>query len=235
MTGEQYARLWEGLNRLHFFRTDERPDVPVGYAVLSLCWHESHMGTSTNDEGGKVEAVYRTRERADEEVQKLGRNGACSWHPSGADLFDPETYWQIATDGGPSGDIVAIEIESANPSGDQTIFLVVRSTELNYRSEERVPVAGFARRERAELLCNEEDAAFRIDHEAWDLYPDGDSEEYNALFAAAKRVKLTRMRSPSWQWWKELKAPPTPEQRAALWGAVPGKKLYEVIETKLRD
>jgi hypothetical protein len=115
MSGEQHARLWEGLNKLHFFRTDERPDGPVGYVVLALNWEYNDEYYYANDEGGRVQAVYRTRERALAAARKLGRGnvgGSCdNWHPSGADLFDPETYWEMAVAGGPRFDIVEIEVE----------------------------------------------------------------------------------------------------------------------------
>jgi hypothetical protein len=114
MNPEQHARLWEGLNKLHFFRVDERPDVPVGYVVLLLHWEYNDTYYYINDEGGGVHAVYRTRQRALEEAQKLhsGSSGPSgNWHPSGADLFDPETYWEMAISGGPQFDIVEIELE----------------------------------------------------------------------------------------------------------------------------
>jgi hypothetical protein len=114
MGGEQHARLWEGLNRLHFFSVDERTDVPVGYVVLSLCWEYNDEYNYLNGEGGKVEAVYRTRERALEEARKLelfNEGQSSNWHPGGADLFDPETYWEMAIGGGPRFDIVEIELE----------------------------------------------------------------------------------------------------------------------------
>jgi hypothetical protein len=114
MSAEQHARLWEGLNRLCFFRVDERPDIPVGYAVVSLNWQYNDEYHYLNSEGGAIEAVYRTRERALEEGRQRSswmRGSSADWLPSGSDLFDPETYWELAMSGGPQFDIVEIELE----------------------------------------------------------------------------------------------------------------------------
>jgi hypothetical protein len=114
MVGEQHARLWEGLNKLHFFRVDERPDAPLGYAVLSLNWEYNDGYYHLNDEGGTVQAVYRTRERALEAARAVrnSHDGDSSrWLPSGADLFDPETYWEMAVSGVPRFEVVEVELE----------------------------------------------------------------------------------------------------------------------------
>jgi hypothetical protein len=44
-------------------------------------------------------------------ARAYGDGAAGGWHPSGADLFDPETYWELAVGGGPRFDIVEIELE----------------------------------------------------------------------------------------------------------------------------
>ncbi|MBY0461123.1 MAG: hypothetical protein K2V38_27695 [Gemmataceae bacterium] len=114
MSPERHAKLWEALTGLHFFRVDERPDVPVGYAVLSLCWQYNDQWSYLASEGGTVQEVYRTRAGALEAARKVrsgGEGESVNWHPAGADLFDPEVYWEIATAGGPQFDIVEIELE----------------------------------------------------------------------------------------------------------------------------
>jgi hypothetical protein len=119
LSAERLAHLWDGLGKVRFFRTDERPDVPLGYVVLSLCWHYNDEYNYLNEEGGEVQAVYRTRARAADAARgaraygarAYGDGAAGGWHPSGADLFDPETYWELAVGGGPRFDIVEIELE----------------------------------------------------------------------------------------------------------------------------
>jgi hypothetical protein len=71
----------------------------------------------------------------------------------------------------------------------------------------------------------------------WEWFePLWENDEDDRTVAAAVRVGLypAGMKKKGW-WWRSLTAPPTPEQRAALWEAVPEHKAYEVIETKLLD
>jgi hypothetical protein len=114
MSAEQHAKLWEGLGRLRFFRVDERRDVPLGYVVLSLTWQYNDNYYYLSNEGGEIQAVYRTRERTMEAARKLENDGegeSARWHPTGSDLFDPETYWEMAVTGGPKFEVVEIELE----------------------------------------------------------------------------------------------------------------------------
>jgi hypothetical protein len=109
---EPRARVWEAFDKLRFFLVVERPNVPVGYAVLSRCWQYNDEYYYLNHEGGQVQAVYRTRERALAAARELHDNNlgnASYWQPAGADLFDPETYWEMFVSGG--ADIVEIELE----------------------------------------------------------------------------------------------------------------------------
>ncbi|MBN9117672.1 MAG: hypothetical protein J0I06_00625 [Planctomycetes bacterium] len=245
MTAEQHAKLWEGLNRLHFFRVDERPDVPVGYVVLEPCWHESDLGVSLNSEGGKVHAVHRSRERAAEVGRGLGwsRGRTDRWYPNSADLFDPETYWQRAMMSGPFADVVPIELEDV-PSG-RKLYLVVRRTwapDISYQGgrapngEERVPVRGFTSRKAADAHRGALEAEFRRDRDVWAWFGEQlSTEECEALKAVAVGLGLVPADADNYGWWEPLAAPPAPEQRAALWDALPDCAAYEVVETKLLD
>jgi hypothetical protein len=103
---EQRAKVWAGLDRLRFYTVVERPDVPVGYALMTLSWQYNDENHYLNEEGGEIQAVYRTRERAEAD---LGARG--NWFPSSVDPLDPESHWRLYDSGNPSYDIIEIELE----------------------------------------------------------------------------------------------------------------------------
>jgi hypothetical protein len=239
MSAEQLAKLWEGLNKLPFFRVDERPDVPVGYAVTSPVWLDNGETTFVYGEGGRVEAVYRSRERAEAEARKgaYAQGQDNEWHPNGADLFDPETYWRMAMAGGPL-DLVEIELHDVR-AGARKGYLVARYAwcgtpgDLCRSSTARVPVRGFGSGKDAEAHRRELEAEFRREYDAWPYFcAQWMSEAFEGIKAVAVRVGLVAGDAELMRWWWTLPAPPTPEQRAALWAVVPDK-AYDVIETQL--
>jgi hypothetical protein len=128
------------LNKLHFFRVDERPNVPMGYVLLSVIWGEGTYCQSLNAEGGAVRAVYRTRAGALEAARAIdwSPGDPCAWAPVGSDLFDPETYWALAMDGGPRFDIVPVELPGIERT-TRKVHLVVRHIAEYAWNEERVP------------------------------------------------------------------------------------------------
>jgi hypothetical protein len=107
--------IWRALDRLRFYSVEERPDRPVGYAVLSLNWEYNDEYYYLHDEGGVVQAVYRTRRRAEEEgLSRFGHggNGARdNYFPVDTDPFDPESVWRGFLDGHRNFEVVEIELE----------------------------------------------------------------------------------------------------------------------------
>src|SRR5262249_3925880 len=86
LTPRHRARMWEACNRLRFYAVEERPDVPVGYAVVKRNLHSTDRGrVYTGSEGGTIHKVYRTRLQAEEEARNFSfeshqvRN---DWFPS---------------------------------------------------------------------------------------------------------------------------------------------------------
>jgi hypothetical protein len=111
---DQRAKVWQALDKLRFYHVAERPAVAVGYVVLSAIWHYNDEYNYLNSEGGAVQAVYRTRERALQEASKLSDRGDGApgdWFPSGADPFDPEAHWALFERGHTAVDVVEIELE----------------------------------------------------------------------------------------------------------------------------
>jgi hypothetical protein len=244
MSGEQHARLWEGLNKLHFFRVDERPDVPVGYVVVKPIWQDNGDGPFLRGEGGQVKEVYRTRELAAGTCRYMLSQGADrEWHPTGADLFDPETYWQIAMAFGPF-DVVEIELDEGVKPGRKFPLVVRRAwshytSEPNLNLEERAPVRGFATKKDAEAGRKELEAEFRREWDVWPLFAGywdwaSEREQAERVHATALRLGLIGADTdPRSGWWWTVKLPPAPEQRAALWAAAPDVRVFEVIEAQL--
>ncbi|MBY0461124.1 MAG: hypothetical protein K2V38_27700 [Gemmataceae bacterium] len=124
-------------------------------------------------------------------------------------------------------------------SKSRKLYLVVRRTwdgvYPNY--EERVPVRGFAAKKDAEAYRRQLDAEFRRDRDPWAWFAETRAfeEQLAALKAVAVGQGLIKPKAEEYGWWRSLKAPLTPEQRAAFWAVLPDCKAYEVIETKLLD
>jgi hypothetical protein len=76
---EQIERIWEGLDRLRFYRYEERPLRPVAYAVVDLHWRYNDMWFYPSEEGGNLVAAYRSRERAEAEAEKLSKKARKEW------------------------------------------------------------------------------------------------------------------------------------------------------------
>jgi hypothetical protein len=110
----QRLALWERMDQLRFYDTVERPNMPVGYAIVSLEWQYNDEYNYLNAEGGEVQRIYRTREKAMAVANKrrshdVGAAGA--WAPADLDLLDAEAVWHFFSDGRPGYDIVEIELE----------------------------------------------------------------------------------------------------------------------------
>jgi hypothetical protein len=109
----QRLKVWQAIDRVRFYSIVERPAVAVGYVLLTPVWQYNDEYHFLNSEGGTVQAVYRTRARAEEEARRLaegerGRRG--HWFPVGVDAFDPETHWHLF-ESGCLYDIIEVELE----------------------------------------------------------------------------------------------------------------------------
>jgi hypothetical protein len=88
LSAEQVARVWEGLDRLRFFRVEERPVRAVAYVVVEIQWNYNDEWYYPPAEGGGAHTAYRTRERAEVECARLNAEAREEWRDS-LDLPDP--------------------------------------------------------------------------------------------------------------------------------------------------
>jgi hypothetical protein len=116
---EKRPALWQALDRLKFYEVVERPAGAVAYALLTPNWHYNDEFNYMNDEGGTVQAVYRTRERAEEEGRKshayLSDDGVKRGHlPAQLDPFDPEDVYRAFLEDESGFEVVEIELEGVS-------------------------------------------------------------------------------------------------------------------------
>jgi hypothetical protein len=100
-TDAQRAAAWEALDRVRFFRVGEQPHKPVAYAVVQVVWGYNDEWFYPGAEGGQVQTLYRTRERAEAEAARrnaeerenwvgmLGEDGV-GYEPAGVNQFELE-------------------------------------------------------------------------------------------------------------------------------------------------
>jgi hypothetical protein len=79
LSAEQVARVWEGLDRIRFFRTEERPVRAVAFAVVRIDWNYNDMWYYPGDDGGETVVAYRTRERAEAECARQNAEAREQW------------------------------------------------------------------------------------------------------------------------------------------------------------
>jgi hypothetical protein len=79
LSAEQRGRVWEGLDRVRFFRVEERPVRQIGFVVLQIEWNYNDEWYFPPSEGGGAYHAYRTRERAEVECAKLNAEAREQW------------------------------------------------------------------------------------------------------------------------------------------------------------
>jgi hypothetical protein len=79
MSAAQHDRVWQGLDRLRFYEVSERPIRPVAYAVVAVQWNYNDNWYYPGSEGGHTQAAYRSRERADQECDRLNAEARARW------------------------------------------------------------------------------------------------------------------------------------------------------------
>jgi hypothetical protein len=76
---EHRARVWEGLDRVRFFETIERPASAVAYAVMRVLWEYNDSWYDPGTEGGLTVRAFRSRERAETECARLEAEARTGW------------------------------------------------------------------------------------------------------------------------------------------------------------
>jgi hypothetical protein len=95
------AAVWERLDRVTFFRVSERPKLPVVYAVVKAVWGYNDEWYYPGSEGGEVQTVYRSRQKAEEVAARENESAREEWRmafeefdmgyaPAGLNQFDLE-------------------------------------------------------------------------------------------------------------------------------------------------
>jgi hypothetical protein len=79
LSTDKRAAVWEALDKVRFFAVREEPARPVGYAVLGVNWEYNDENYSADPEGGRVMTVYRSRERAEQECERLNEEARDAW------------------------------------------------------------------------------------------------------------------------------------------------------------
>jgi hypothetical protein len=79
LSAAQVARVWEGLDRVRFFRVEERPVRQVAYVVVEVQWNYNDEWFYPPQEGGAPHTAYRTRERAEAECERLNAEAREQW------------------------------------------------------------------------------------------------------------------------------------------------------------
>jgi hypothetical protein len=178
----QRDRIWEALDLVRFYEVIEGPVRPLVFVALAISWDWTGGEFVTNDEGGKVRQVFRTREEAE---RFASDNWGRGWNgdersdmtnrrhlrddPLG--LREPEPVWFEGL--APHLDIVEVEVLDSRGRGKvlsasafpAKLFLVCRAAcwleidercfDLHCSGEERVPIAAFTEHTRAETHAAE--------------------------------------------------------------------------------
>lgn len=245
-TASQREGVWEGLNRLKFFELTERPNVPVGYAVVNVCWQYNDEYNYTEGEGGEVMAIYRSRERAIEAGYKRrgGGDGAFRWNAVRGRPVRRRR--DVGTDRGRGAAVRRDRdrIGGRRMSLDRMLYLLARrvmftdSGEWVVCHDEVHPVAAFASKADADAARAARESEFRHAHDVWVIFYNRFSDrECASVRDTAMRLGLlaTSYSGNGWKCWESFTAPPTEEQRVAFWDAVPDCKIHRIVETTLKD
>jgi hypothetical protein len=79
LTDAHRDRVWEGLDKVRFYRVEERLARPVAFAVVRVLWNYNDQWYYPGDEGGEVTAAYRSRERAETECERRNTRARKEW------------------------------------------------------------------------------------------------------------------------------------------------------------
>ncbi|MDY3563614.1 hypothetical protein R5W23_005230 [Gemmata sp. JC673] len=78
-TAEQTERVWDGLTRVRFFDTVERPAGEVAFAVVRVTWEYNDAWYEPSAEGGRTVKAFRSRARAEAERERLEAEARRQW------------------------------------------------------------------------------------------------------------------------------------------------------------
>jgi hypothetical protein len=79
LSAEQAVRVWEGLDRVRFFRVDERPARKVAYVIVEVQWNYNDEWYYPPAEGGAPHTAYRSRAKAEAECARMNADAREQW------------------------------------------------------------------------------------------------------------------------------------------------------------
>lgn len=79
LPADEVAAVWEALDKVRYFAVRQEPARPVGYAVMAINWEYNDEFYDASPEGGQLEKVYRSRERAEAECARLNEQAREDW------------------------------------------------------------------------------------------------------------------------------------------------------------
>jgi hypothetical protein len=94
----QLLRLWEAFDKLHFFEVVQRPERPLGYALVQVNWEYSDEYYYSEPEGGTVFTIYLDRERALSACEDHNDIGQDIWSEHDDEGFEDDPRLQVARD-----------------------------------------------------------------------------------------------------------------------------------------
>jgi hypothetical protein len=178
----QRARIWEALDRVRFYEVVEGPVCPLVFVAVKIPWdwvgdgRTSPEHFATNDEGGDVEQVFRTRGEADRFCKRNwsgGLYGDEPWEMTDRQRLRDDPLGlrkgeEVRSEGLlPEYDVAEVEVLDLVTRGKVVpaaafgakLFLVCRPAwwleidgrlpGLHWLDDYRVPVAAFTDRDRA--------------------------------------------------------------------------------------
>lgn len=126
---DQFDRVWDGLNRLRFHDVIARRPTETAYCVCRLQWGFDDCWYHAGHEGGEPLKVFRTRERAEQERDRLEaelaanpRDRRTDWGhlPRDPELFleydvDSDTYYRAIRNPAPHFEVVEVDLPGGVP------------------------------------------------------------------------------------------------------------------------
>jgi hypothetical protein len=89
LTALQREKVWEALDKIHFFEAVERPQRPVVYVVVQINWRYNDEWFIAEPEGGLGDTAFRDRQAALDHCDDCNDVARSAWEGSDADLeFD---------------------------------------------------------------------------------------------------------------------------------------------------
>jgi hypothetical protein len=252
---ELRAKVWDRLDKVHFYEVEERPAGQVVYLVVDADAH--YFGRWFNG----LEGAFRTRSSAQASCNRRNKKAEVEeFEPVEAPEGDPFTNPKACCDfeckprlesdlmGLPHYEVFELEVDGS-PRG--RVQIVVRNIWMHDfrrygRNEmEAGPcwafVRGFGSKAAAEKFRRQQETITRavlrpgqVDCSLPDDFTDR-VEKIGLVPPDALKDDDDGIGNSLLDWWDSLGGSPTAEQRAKVWDLLGGVGFFEILETELKD